>query len=106
MAQKRYDEAETTLLTGMEALLTHHQTVPASELGQQLIKLYVDTHKTPTDAAIGSFTHAKDRRLFGAHVCAHATVRLLGVCLLVSGRVQRRSFDTSKATAPTWMTAV
>ena len=54
MAQKRYDEAETTLVTGMEALLTHHQTVPASELGQQLIKLYVDTHKSPTDATIGS----------------------------------------------------
>ncbi len=54
MAQKRHDEAETTLVTGMEALLTHHQTVPASELGQQLIKLYVDTHKSPTDATIGS----------------------------------------------------
>jgi hypothetical protein len=85
MAQKRYDEAETTLVTGMEALLTHHQTVSASELGQQLIKLYVDTHK--------SFSCLP-------HVLCVATANVALTC-----RVQRRSFDTFTATAPMWTTA-
>jgi hypothetical protein len=93
MAQKRYDEAETTLVTGMEALLTHHQTVSASELGQQLIKLYVDTHKSPTDATIGSLA-------FLHHLLCVATTNVAYTC-----RVQRRSFDTFTATAPMWTTA-
>jgi hypothetical protein len=91
MAQKRYDEAETTLVTGMEALLTHHQTVPASELGQQLIKLYVDTHKSPTDATIGSLAFLPS--------CALRSHRQR--CLYA----QRQSFDTFTATAPMWTTA-
>jgi hypothetical protein len=55
LSKKSYDEAETTLIAGMDALLPHHQNVAASDLGQQLIKLYLDTHKAPTDATIGFY---------------------------------------------------
>jgi len=52
----------------METLLAHNQRTATSELGQQLIKLYVETRKLPTDAIIGAHPPPPpNKRSFGVH---------------------------------------